>query len=358
MAADYSRIHRLLKILTLIQGGGGWTPRRLAQECDTTERTIYRDLKMLHGAGIPYFFDEQRKTYAVRKDFFMPPVQLTLEESLALAALAEQVGGREQIPFTEAAARGIAKIRGQLPSTIRDELEKIEANLSIQLAASNPPEAAADVYAVVRTALSRRRALRCEYESIAGNGKADPAAGGNSGGGLFMFKPYALFFGQRAWYAIGHHGGRSEVRCLKLTRFTRIEATDDHYVIPADFSLSSQLGNAWRMIRGQTRYDVEVQFDAMFAETIADTHWHKTQDVVWRDDGTIVFSCSVDGLEEIVWWVLSMGPHCVVTKPPELVDRIRDLVKRLYQLYPEQAVVDGSPRKRRRGGKAAKGGSR
>src|SRR5688572_31735726 len=126
MAADYGRSHRLLKILTLIQGGGGgWTPRRLAQECDTTERTIYRDLKLLEGAGIPYFFDEERKTYAVRRDFFMPPVQLTFEESLALAALADHVGAREQVPFTDAAARGIAKVRGQLPAAIRDELEKI-----------------------------------------------------------------------------------------------------------------------------------------------------------------------------------------------------------------------------------------
>src|SRR3954466_16318294 len=88
MAADYSRVHRLLKILTLIQGGGGWTPRRLSQECGTTERTSYRDLKMREAAGIPYFFDEEIMRYAVRKDFFLPPVQLTLEESLALAALA------------------------------------------------------------------------------------------------------------------------------------------------------------------------------------------------------------------------------------------------------------------------------
>ena len=61
MAADYSRIHRLLKILTLIQGAKGWTPKRLALECQTTERTIYRDMKMLEGAGIPNFYDDEAK---------------------------------------------------------------------------------------------------------------------------------------------------------------------------------------------------------------------------------------------------------------------------------------------------------
>ena len=55
MAVDYSRIHRLLKILTLIQGSKGWTPKRLALECGTTERTIYRDMKMLEVRGFRTF---------------------------------------------------------------------------------------------------------------------------------------------------------------------------------------------------------------------------------------------------------------------------------------------------------------
>src|SRR5580700_134776 len=113
MAADYSRIHRLLKILMLIQGSKGWTPRTLAGECGTTERTIYRDMKMLEGAGIPYFFDEQEKCYSIRRDFFLPPLQLTLDEALSLAVLAEHVGGAEHVPFTKAASRAISKVRGQ-----------------------------------------------------------------------------------------------------------------------------------------------------------------------------------------------------------------------------------------------------
>ena len=83
MSSDYSRIHRLLKILTLIQAERDWTAERLATECGVSVRTIYRDMKMLEGAGIPYFYDEQSRGYQVRRDFFMPPVQLTLDESLA-----------------------------------------------------------------------------------------------------------------------------------------------------------------------------------------------------------------------------------------------------------------------------------
>lgn len=325
MAADYSRIHRLLKILTLIQSSPGWTARRLATECGTTERTVYRDLKMLEGAGIPHFFDPDDKCYRIRRDFFMPPVQLTLDESLSLLCLAEHIGAREQVPFTGAAARAITKIRGQLPGRIRQELEQIEQHLAIQLAAANPPEASQDVFQTVRDALSTRTALRCKYDSLTGKQR--------DGGTVFRLLPYTLLFNQRAWYVIGHHSARDDVRCLKLSRFTQIQPTGEAYNIPKSFSLRSHLGNAWRMIRGDRRYAVELRFDPDFADTIADTHWHATQEILWQEDESITFRCTVDGLEEIVWWILSMGPHCRVIKPPELVERIRSLASQTADRY-------------------------
>lgn len=327
MAADYGRIHRLLRILTLIQGEAGWNARRLAVECATTERNIYRDLKMLEGAGIPHFHDPDTDGYRIRHDFFMPAVSLSLEESLALVALAEHVGRTEQVPFTHAAGKAIEKVRCNLPRPVQQELEKLDGSMAIHLAASAPPEGMLDVYQVVRKAIASRRALDCEYESL---GEAQ----GSKPAGRFVFHPYTLFFSQRAWYAVGHHAGRQAVRSLKLNRFTRCTLTDTPYGIPDDFSLKSHLGNAWRMIRGKDAYNVVIDFDSEFAETISDTHWHQTQKIEQHEDGSITFQCKVDGLDEIVWWVLSMGPHCVVKKPKELAVRVRDLAAKMVSLYP------------------------
>lgn len=153
----------------------------------------------------------------------MPAVSLTLEESLALVALAEHVGGREQVPFTRPAAKAISKIRCVLPRAVQDELAKLDEHVAIHLAAANPPEGTADVNQTMRSALAARRALLCRYESAAPDGgRAAPAA--------FVFRPYTLFFSTRAWYEVGHHGGRKDVRCLKLNRFTLCRPTDEAYV--------------------------------------------------------------------------------------------------------------------------------
>ncbi len=323
MAIDYSRIHRLLKILTLIQGSDGWTAKKLAAECGVVIRTIYRDLDMLEGAGIPYFFDEEKKCYSVRRDFFMPPVQMTLEESLALVALGEHIAGQEQVPFTKAASRAVDKIRGLLPASIRDDVEKVVKHVAIKLSPVNPPEGMQDVYEIVRSSIASKKLLKCTYESI----------GGKQGDGHFLLKPYTLFFCQRAWYVIGHRSDRNEVRCLKLNRFTDIKLTPTTYVIPKSFSLQNHLGNAWRMIRGKKRHEIILKFDKEFADTISDTHWHATQEIEWLEDGSIIFKCTVDGLEEIVWWILSMGPHCKVQKPKELADQVCSLGKCMIEMY-------------------------
>lgn len=340
MAFKYSRVHRLLKLLTLIQSRP-YGPNALARECNCTTRTIFRDLTMLKEADIPVDHDPEAGGYRVRRDFFMPPVQLTLDESLALMALAQGVDGKAQIPFTSAAVKALAKIRGQLPEGIRQHLDELEGHVAIRLSHTGADGDCVDVYDRVRCAIANRRSLRCKYQSVAG--LADASHDGHAKAKedeQFLFNPYTLFFSQRAWYAVGYHAARRAVRSLKLTRFVQIENADKPYMIPDDFSLDAYLGNAWRMIRGKPSYDLKLYFDKEFADTVAETNWHKTQSIEWQDDGSILFRCTVDGLDEVTWWVLSMGPHCVVQEPKELAKRVAELARGILNRYAPAAAID------------------
>ena len=98
------------------------------------------------------------------------------------------------------------------------------------------------------------------------------------------------------------------------------------------FTLDKHLGNAWRMMRGKD-VDIELRFDAEFADTIADTRWHRTQDFQMHPDGSCTFTATVSGFEEIVWWILSMGPHCTVIKPKALAERVRELAAKTAAQY-------------------------
>ena len=330
MAADYRHLNRLLDIYTLIQGGGGgWTAKKLAEKFKTAPRTIFRDIDVLKSVGIPVNHDPDQKCYAVAKDFYMRPVELTFQEALALVCLGRHVHDRNQIPFSHPALKALAKIRGQLPLPIRNELDLTDDHMSVKLAASGIQEGFEAFYESIRKALATRTCLRCVYESARGDDPKD-ASGAPA---PFLLKPYALFFCQRAWYVVGYHGLRDEIRTCKLNRFAQVQPTARKYAIPKGFTLDKYLGNAWRMIRGNTTYHVELCFAADFAETITDTAWHPTQAYEYQEDGSLKWTCTVDGLDEIVWWVLSMGAHCRVLQPPELVERVRTEAAHMLALY-------------------------
>ncbi|HYE62406.1 MAG TPA: YafY family protein [Phycisphaerales bacterium] len=320
---SYTRIHRLLRIVTLVQGQPGWTAKRLAAECGVDERTIFRDMKELEGVGIPISFDSTGAGYRISGDFFLPPVHLTPEEALSLALLCEQVAEPEQIAHLRPAWRAMAKIQNQLPRSIREDVQRVAEKVTIQTAPATPSEGHEDVYERVKSAIAERRALVCRYDSV----------DGRSGEEEFDFEPYALFFSVRAWYAIGHHSGRGALRCLKLNRFTKVSPTQRPYTVPEDFSVEGYIGNAWRMMRGEVEHDIVVRFKPGFAETVSDTRWHKTQSFEFEPDGSAVFKARVAGLDEVSWWVLSYGPGCVVEQPPELARRVRELAEATVARY-------------------------
>ncbi len=321
---NYTRVHRLLRLITLIQGCPNLNARRLAAQCETTERNIYRDLEMLQGAGVPVSFDKDCEGYAIRRDFFLRPVDLTLEEAMALVMLADRVGAEEQIPHVAQAARAAEKLRAVLPRPIGEMINEIMPRMVLSLAQASD-EPTSDVYGVMRDAIIHRRAVECGYESP--SRKADAEAD------VFRFDPYALYFGQRAWYVVGFHHVRHEVRTLKLSRFTCCRSMHQPYAIPDNFSLDRHFGQAWRMMPSGTTHRILLHFAPTVAETVADTHWHDSQTVEWLADGSIQMGFEIDGLEEIVWWILSYGPHCRVIEPAALAQRVCDLQKSAAAQY-------------------------
>ncbi|HVV71566.1 MAG TPA: WYL domain-containing protein, partial [Verrucomicrobiae bacterium] len=183
-----------------------------------------------------------------------------------------------------------------------------------------------DVYEKVRGAIGMRRVLRCRYQ-------ASHSLQKDSDSEIFEFRPYVLWYCQRAFYAVGFHCGRRDIRQLKLSRFDYVEVTEKPFAVPDDFSMETYLGNAWRMIKGEREYRVVIRFDKEFAAAAAETRWHHTQEEAWDEDGALTLSFKVLGLEEIQWWVLGYGPHAHVLEPKNLAAKVRELARATARRY-------------------------
>jgi proteasome accessory factor B len=279
----------------------------------------------LNLAGIPCARDPDTGGYRVRAGFFMPPIELTFEEAMATVALLEHSGKTDQVPYLSAARKVAEKIRSQLPRPLLEDIEPLDGHIAIDHARSSGDESGRQVYDHVRFAITKKRMLCCTY---------DPANSSHDDrDSEFQFKPYLLWFCQRAWYAVGHHGGRDEVRMLKLNRFTFVKRTDRPYNIPEDFNLADLTGQAWRMIRGKTRHTIAIRFSKSVADTVTETRWHPSQQEELHEDESVTLRFTIDGLDEIVWWILGYGPNATVLEPPELVEKVRSLAAATLQNY-------------------------
>jgi proteasome accessory factor B len=143
-----------------------------------------------------------------------------------------------------------------------------------------------------------------------------------------------MMFSRRSWYVIGRSSLHRDVRTFHLGRILESTPTDDSFKPPPRFSAAKHLGLAWHMIREpDKKARVVVHFQSLVAANVAEVTWHPTEQIVHRDDGSIEFSATVEGLREISWWILGYGDQAEVLEPRELRDMIADRVRGMAATY-------------------------
>ena len=319
-----SRLHRVLKLLTLLETGHPYNASRLAEACGVSRRTIYRDLNAIEAAGIPVFFDRATGRYQVHETGLMPAVNLRLEEALAVVLLAGELGRKGGLPLLEPARDAAAKLEAALPLGMRAMLEGLARTTVLRPPAMARHRGLHATHRLVQDAIRRCQTLHAVYISFHDEGQIRT-----------RLEPYWLLFSERAWYVIGRSSRHGEVRTFKLGRFKRLAPADGRFTRPKGLSLEKHLGNAWRLMRGDTSYQVHLKFTPLVGPNVAEVNWHRTQQVAWDEDGCVHFRATVDGLAEIVWWVLGYGDQAEVLKPAALRRRVADAARRMLGMYEE-----------------------
>lgn len=333
------RDRTIARILTLLRDASSGHALRVSDaqaRYGASERTIYRDIRTLRRLGIGLSLDDEsadprHRTYRLDNQQVLPTSRLSLDEALPLALAGRHLFGERQIPLLESAKGGIARVLDGVSKPVEHDLSKLERRISVRLAARNPARGFSDTFRVVVDAMLRNRVLDASYKSAYDLSPAPPQR--------FRVEPFALLFRHRAWYLLGRRVDQGRVKLYKLVRFRSLMFTGAHFAFPSHFDVERHFGQAWAVMRGTPRARVEIDFTPDFAVNIADTEWHATQTITMRDDGSMRFTCHVDGLDEIVWWVLSMGAHARVIRPKALALRVAREAAAAAALY----AVPGRP---------------
>lgn len=113
------RADRLFQIIQVLRRTANpLTADAIAEELETSKRTIYRDIATLIGQRVP-IRGEAGMGYVLEKGFDLPPLMLTPDEIEAAVLGAQWVAGHADPVLSRAAQDLIAKIADTVPEQLR-----------------------------------------------------------------------------------------------------------------------------------------------------------------------------------------------------------------------------------------------
>ena len=316
-----SRVGRIVRILTILQSEKKYTASDLAKLLNTSRRTIFRDLKELGDIGVPYHYDPKTRSYAIAPEFFLPPIDLNLQEALSMLLIIHKTGPQVQLPFKNSAILAALKIENQLPDKIRRYCGTALDSISTRLAPQAPANLLDKIFATLQVATATKRKVYLEYQSVYDDDLIK-----------LELSPYHLMYNHRAWYVIGRSSIHKETRTFKLNRIKKVETLDKCFLDTKRFDLSDHLGRAWSMIREGRIYNIKLKFLPKVAKNVTEVQWHSTQKYQFNPDGSATMEFRVDGLGEISWWILGYADQVQVLAPRALRKKVLEMAAGIIKI--------------------------
>ena len=319
------RLARVIRVLELVSGRGRWTAASLAQELECHERTIHRDLQALLLAGVGIEFDRRAECYRVRPGFSFPTIELTSDELIGQAtavALASAPG----VGIGKGAKRTLEKLREATSDldqqSVLADAEQLIHVLDLKLADHSRHQ---KIIHTIQVALLQGNQLRGKYRSPYQEESVD-----------LTLHPYRLCLVQQAWYLIARSTTQCEPRTYRVARFQTLRTLGTTAEVKEPVILTPYFANAWGVSRGPETHDVELLFTSDAAPLVTETRWHATQSVEKQADGSVLLRFRIDGLDEILWWILGWCGRVKILEPPTLREMV---VKQLQKALAKNSAA-------------------
>ena len=292
---------RLFKIVYYLLDRGTATAPELAERFEVSVRTIYRDIDVLSGAGIPIYAESGRNG-GIR---LMPA--FTLDRAI--------LSGQEKTEILSS-LEGLGRISGMYS---RETMEKLSALFGV--AASNWLEVDfsrwGDMpcdnrkFEELRDAVIQHCCVKITYVGTDGRG------------GERIIEPLKLLYKSKDWYLKAYCRTKQGFRLFKLSRILEWELLQEEFTPKpypeAPESMPESCGRVVLRFPGQMAYRVYDEFDVSQIRKDA--------------DGSLTVTATMPQDDWLVGYLLSFGTQVEILEPRSLADNISEKAKEIYEKH-------------------------
>jgi CRISPR-associated endonuclease/helicase Cas3 len=148
----------------------------------------------------------------------------------------------------------------------------------------------------------------------------------------YFIEPYAV--GQTT-HLIGKDDSTGKQRTLKIERIERVEIQQkEQYQTPSDFDPRDLLADAWGIWYTENEaVEVLLKFHRNVAQRVRETRWHRSEEEIELQDGSILWKARVAELQEMIPWIRAWGADCEVLEPKQLRETLMGETKAMAESY-------------------------
>lgn len=318
------RASRLLHILTTLQARARVTAQALADECEVSLRTIYRDIDALSAAGIPVYSERGSDGGYRLLDGYRVRLNGLSEREAEALFFTGLSGPAADLGLGTVMAAAQTKLLAALPQDLRSSAERTRARFHLDAPAWFAEAEQPAHLATIADAVWRQRPIRIRYQSW----RAEKHR---------RVEPLGIVLKSGAWYLVGEV--ERSARTYRISRIRELDVLDEHFERPADFDLPAY----WRASTDRLEAELHsvtatIRLSPLGVELLAafcppyvraNTELGAETDA----EGWRTATLPVGRTKQAVVDLLRLGAEVEVLDPPDLRERMAAIAASLATLY-------------------------
>jgi predicted DNA-binding transcriptional regulator YafY len=318
-----SKISRLMRIVNLIQNSPGIKAKELAEICEVSERSIYRDLNAISEAGIPVTINDGRGNgYTYTGNFAMYPLDWTPEEAIAFSMLPGMVKQnliQTEAHFQTAFEKVMATYNKEQKHQKKNILElasHIQTGKTLNNIGTNE-----NFLLPIFESIITKKTLKVKYDTKSRDEINER-----------FIDPYYLIPRDSKFYLVAYCNKRGEFRTFRLSRFIEVEATEITFS-KRQLDIQSFFQNTWSIIKGDMELHFKVLFSKNVAKYVKEKELFATPKLTEYKDGSLLFEVTLNYDREFLKWLRQYGPEAEILEPLEYRAIMKDEISKWLEIY-------------------------
>lgn len=315
------RLIRLLRLIYLIQSYPGIQAKELAERCEVTDRTIYRDLVDLTMANVPLSNEGYGRGYRFTGRFALYPLDLTEQEMAAFQTAAKwlESAPRPLPPGWKTVYEKVVAAHAKEKRVNEEFLQRLQE--IVQLGKPVWAPEVHNVFPELLQAMLHRKTVDALYHSQKRNETS-----------WRRIDPYHLLPREHRFYLVGFCHKNGEFRTFRVSRFLEVRVLDEVYP-QREFDLEEYMKDTWSIERGDKKVTFRVRFSPAVARYVKEEELFLRPRVRDLEDGSLLFEVTVNGPGEFLRWLRTYGPDAEILEPAEYRREMRETLSQWLERY-------------------------